>query len=272
MATLLVALATGALIGASLGALGGGGSILTVPVLVYLLHESPAAATTGSLVVVGVTAAIAAVTAYRQGRVLVGRGIAFGAMTIAGAVAGAAAAAHVDGDVLMLSFALLMFAVGAVMFARTRRGPSERDGGARPLDDPIIGLWPVFTCACPRAAKLLVTATMVGGLTGFLGVGGGFIIVPVLLLVLAVPLDRAIGTSLVIIAMTSAVALVVRSGAAPSPDWVVVGVLTIAASIGAVLGARIALRLDITRLTSAFTALVFVVAVFTAAQSAAALL
>ena len=89
--TLLLAVAAGALIGLSLGALGGGGSILAVPVLVYLLDQSASQATTGSLVVVGVTSLIGAIAAHRAGNVLLGRGLVFGLVAIGGAVAGAEA-------------------------------------------------------------------------------------------------------------------------------------------------------------------------------------
>ena len=94
--TLLLAVVAGALIGLSLGALGGGGSILAVPVLVYALGQSPAQATTGSLVVVGLTSLISAVAAYRAGNVLLARGVTFGVVAIGGAAAGAKLSAHVS--------------------------------------------------------------------------------------------------------------------------------------------------------------------------------
>ncbi|MDO9494690.1 MAG: TSUP family transporter, partial [Nocardioides sp.] len=103
--TLVLALAAGALIGLSLGALGGGGSILAVPVLVYVLGQSPAQATTGSLVVVGATAVIGAFTAYRGGHVLLARGAVFGAVALGGAAVGAKASAEVSEAVLLACFA-----------------------------------------------------------------------------------------------------------------------------------------------------------------------
>ena len=99
--TLVLAVGSGALIGLSLGALGGGGSILAVPVLVYALGQSPAQATTGSLVVVGVTSLIGAVTAQRGGNVLLGRGVTFGLVAIGGAALGAKASALVSESVLL---------------------------------------------------------------------------------------------------------------------------------------------------------------------------
>lgn len=271
--TLLLAALAGALIGLSLGALGGGGSILAVPVLVYLLDQSPAQATTGSLVVVGVTAAIGAVAAGRAGNVLVWRGLAFGVVAIGGAAAGARASSLVSEDVLLASFAALMLVVGGVMAWRQLRS-GDSDDSDRParaerhtLDDPIITFSPEFACACPRALKVLVSATVVGLLTGFLGVGGGFLVVPALLVALALPMQYAVGTSLVVISITSASALAVRAGSGVAPDWAPVIVLTIASAAAAVIGARVAAKVSTDHLQRAFTVLVLGVAVYTAVQA-----
>ncbi len=235
MTLVLVAAVAGTLIGLSLGALGGGGSILAVPVLVYGLGQSPAQATTGSLVVVGVSSLVGALAAHRAGNVLLGRGVAFGAVALGGAVAGAKAAAHVPEPVLLAAFALLMLVVGGLMALRQwrshrRRGTADEAGPSPRLDDPILTFSPTFACQCPRALKVLVTATVVGLLTGFLGVGGGFLVVPALVLGLALPMTYAAGTSLVVITLTSAVALAVRSGAGVPPDWSLVAVLGAAAA------------------------------------------
>src|SRR5690349_14521000 len=110
--TLALAVGAGCFIGLSLGALGGGGSILAVPVLVYLLGQTGAQATTGSLVVVATTSLVAAVAARRAGNVLLGRGVVFGAVAVGGAVVGAKASAHVPSAVLLAAFAALMVVVG----------------------------------------------------------------------------------------------------------------------------------------------------------------
>lgn len=273
-AVVLTAVAAGALIGLSLGALGGGGSILAVPVLVYLLDQSPAQATTGSLVVVGVTSLVAAVAAQREGNVLLGRGLVFGLVAIGGAAAGAKASALVPQDVLLAAFAALMLLVGGLMVGRQLRRP-DSDGArhaARPtLDDPIITFSPTFVCQCPRVLKVLVTATAVGLLTGFLGVGGGFLVVPALLLALALPMRYAAGTSLVVITITSVSALAVRAGAGVSPDWGPVLALTAASALAAVAGAHLANRVDTHRLQGAFTVVVLGVAIYTAARALPAL-
>jgi uncharacterized membrane protein YfcA len=117
-----------------------------------------------------------------------------------------------------------------------------------------------------------VTATVVGLLTGFLGVGGGFLVVPALVLALALPMEYAAGTSLVAITLTSAAALVVRAGTGTTPDWGVVVALTVASIVGGLLGARIANRSDTARLSAAFTVLVVGVAIYTAARALPALL
>ncbi len=283
MPDLVLAVIAGALIGLSLGALGGGGSILAVPVLVYALGQSPAQATTGSLVVVGVTALIGAVTSYRAGNVLLARGVTFGMVGIGGAAVGAKASALVSEAVLLAAFATLMLVVGGVMAGRQVRAQraagdqeNDPDTGVRharrhKLDDPIITFSPTFACQCPRALKVLITATVVGLLTGFLGVGGGFLVVPALLLALALPMEYAAGTSLVVITLTSAAALAVRAGVGCAPDWGLVLVLTAVAALGGFLGARLADRIDTNRLSAAFTVLVLVVAVYTAARALPAL-
>lgn len=271
--TLLVALVAGALIGLSLGALGAGGSILAVPVLVYLLGQTAGQATTGSLAVVGVTSLMGALTAHRAGHVLLGRGVAFGVVGTGGAALGATASTLVPDEVLLAAFSALMLLVGGVMAWRRWRGNSRVTSADPPaLDDPILSFNPTFACDCPRAVKVLVTATAVGLLTGFLGVGGGFLVVPALLLALALPMRHAAGTSLVVITITSAAALAIRAGVGATPDWTLVTALTATSAIGAVVGARLADRVDAARLSAAFTALVLTVALGTAGQAVPALL
>ena len=271
MLDLVVAAAAGALIGLSLGALGGGGSILAVPVLVYALGESASQATTGSLVVVGTTAMIGAVAAWRGGSVKLGRGAAFAAVAVLGAAAGARAAVHVPEPDLLAAFAVLMLAVGALMTARQLRGPRAEPAAPADPDEPILTFRPVFSCRCPRALQVAAAATVVGLLTGFLGVGGGFLVVPALLLVLNLPMRFAAGTSLVVIAVTSVVALSVRAGSGAHPDWGAVLLLTAASVAGALVGARVAARTDTRHLTATFTVLVLAVAVYTAARALPAL-
>lgn len=268
--SLLVAVVAGALIGLSLGALGGGGSILAVPVLVGLLGQTPGQATTGSLVVVAVTSAIGAYGARRE--LMLTRGLVFGAVAIGGAVLGARASARVSDEVLLAAFSVLMLVIGSLMAVRQIRGRRSPTGESPKIDDPIITFRPAFFCDCPQAFKVLVTATAVGLLTGFLGVGGGFLVVPALLLALNVPVRAAASTSLVVITVTSLSALATRAGVGVAPDWGVVALLTASSALAALAGTAIARRTDTRRISGAFTGLVLVVAVLTAGQAIPALL
>ena len=244
--------------------------------MLLALGQTATQATTGSLVVVGVTSLAGAVTAYRAGNVLLARGVTFGVVAIGGAVAGAHASAAVPEPVLLAAFAGLMLVVAGLMTVRqlrSRRGAPAGAHADRPrLDDPIITFSPTFMCQCPRALKVLVTATAVGLLTGFLGVGGGFLVVPALVLALALPMGYAAGTSLVVITITSAAALATRAGTGIAPDWWLVAALTVTAVAGSIAGARLAARTDTARLSAAFTGLVLLVAAYTAATAIPALL
>jgi uncharacterized membrane protein YfcA len=262
----VIAVLAGLLIGLSLGALGGGGSILAVPVLVYLLDQSPVAATTASLLIVGISAAAGAVAAHRRGNVFVGRGMAFALIGTLGAALGATWSVLVDPDVLLASFAALMVVVALVMLLR--RG---RPSGEGLPDAPIISVSPTFICDCPRALKVLVAGLAVGLLTGFLGVGGGFLAVPALVLALSLSLPQAVGTSLLVIAVNSAAAFVVRIGHGIDVDWLPVVVLTALAVVGSLLGARVASRLPARTLSVGFAVLLLGVAGYTAVQSVPAL-
>jgi len=136
---------------------------------------------------------IRAVTAYRAGVVLLARGVAFGAVATAGALLGAVGSIHVDEDLLLAAFGVLMLVVGLLMARRQWRSRHDAPGAAHDVTakEPIISFSPAFACQCPRALKVLVTATAVGLLTGVLGVGGGFLVVPALVLALRLPLTPA---------------------------------------------------------------------------------
>jgi uncharacterized membrane protein YfcA len=251
----LLAIACGMLIGLSLGALGGGGSILTVPALVYLLGQSPHQATTASLLVVGIAAVVGAIAHGRAGRVRLKAGAIFGGLGIAGSYAGSRASAAVPGDVLLAGFGVLMLAVAAVMIARrSEQGPGRR-GTARRTG--------------PRHAIVVAAAaTGVGLITGFFGVGGGFVVVPALVLVLGFDMPTAAGTSLVVIAVNSAAALAVRAGhGSLALDWPLIGVFTGAAVTGVLAGGGLAGRISPQRLSAAFTVLIIIVAGYTLARS-----
>lgn len=303
-----IAIPAGMLIGLSLGALGGGGSILTVPVLVYLLHQAPHAATTGSLLVVGITAAGGTIAHMRAGRVRLAPGIAFGVLGVAGSYAGTRLSSSIGPGLLLSLFAGLMLVAAAAMLRRRRRladrrvpaaasphapraaalpddvGVSPFRGGAATatLDNPTATLpaptrtipWqpPGGTAAVRQRLKIVVAATGVGLLTGFFGVGGGFVIVPALVLALGFGMPAAVGTSLLVISVNSAAALGARLGEGVHLDWPLIGVFTLAALAGMLGGNRVASRVSASRLTAAFTVLLIAVAAYTLSRSLPALL
>ncbi|MCK6210761.1 sulfite exporter TauE/SafE family protein [Georgenia sp. EYE_87] len=268
-ALLALAVPLGVVVGITVGALGGGGSILTVPALVYALGQDPRTATTASLVIVGVTTLIGMVPHARAGRVRLGQGVVFGLLGVGGAYLGSLLSASVDPDVLLVAFAGLMFVVAGVMTRRRRSAARARAAGREQPEartSPMLTLRP-FRCDCRAAGTLLLTATGVGLLTGFFGVGGGFAVVPALVVVLRLPMPVAVGTSLVVITINSASSLVSRLGQDVTLDWALVGVFTAAAVVGSLVGARITSRVSPARLNLAFTILLVAVAVYTAASS-----
>lgn len=261
-------------VGVTVGALGGGGSILTVPVLVYLFGQDARAATTGSLIIVGTTTLVGMLPHLRQGRVRLAQGTVFGVLGVAGAFVGSKLAVRVPPEVLLAAFSVLMFVVAALMTKRRRAVARAEAAGARPAEPdrrPVLTLRPWHVDG-RRLALLLATATGVGMLTGFFGVGGGFAVVPALVLVLGMPMPVAVGTSLVVITINSASSLVSRVGQDVTLDWAVIGWFTVLAVVGSLLGSLITTRVRPARLSLAFTVLLVGVAVYTAARSIPALL
>lgn len=260
----------GLLIGISLGALGAGGSILTVPALVYLLHQPPAAATTGSLIIVGLTAATSSLNHHRAGNVRWGQGVLFAVLGVIGSFFGARLAANVEPALLLSAFAALMLLVAAIMVHRLRVARrAAREGVVKPglLDEgPLLSLHP-FMCRCQKVALLLAVATGVGLLTGFFGVGGGFAVVPALVLALGLPMQTAVGTSLVVIASNSAIALTFRLGNGVQLDWFVILGFALFAIIGGAAGGRIAKRVNANHLSIAFVTVLVLIAGYTAWQN-----
>lgn len=271
----LLASPLGFLVGLSLGALGGGGSILAVPVLVYAAGQDPKAATATSLLLVGTAAIVGMGDHWRAGRVRVGTGVVFGLTGIGGSIAGSALNHRVDPDLLLLGFAGLVCLAAWRMLTgcptctkvgesgELRGGAARGRGGTTTLVRPAVDARTVVT--------VLAAGTAVGFLTGLFGVGGGFVIVPALALGLKLPMPQAIGTSLLVIAINSAVALTARL-ATTTIEWGVTVPFTVAAVAGVLSGGRVADRIDAQRSLRWFAALLVAVAVFTASHAAADLL
>lgn len=219
MSVLVLALVSGAVIGVALGALGGGGSVLAVPALIYLLGFTPVAATTASLVIVAVTTAAALPAHAREGHVRWRTGLLFAAAGIGPAMLGGLVAARLPAAGLTAAFALVAL-VAAVRMLRPRPGPSDAVRAVRP----------------GRAAA---AGAGLGAVTGVLGVGGGFLAVPALVGVLGLRMRAAVGTSLLVITLNSVAALALRAGTAEGLDWAVIGPFAGAAVLGAWDGKRL---------------------------------
>lgn len=275
----VIAIALGFGVGLSLGALGGGGSTLAVPILVFVAGMSAQDATTASLLVVGVAAAIGVVGHYRNGNVRLGTGLAFGAAGIAGSRVGTLLNRALSERFLLLAFSALIVLVAFRMYRSAGSGSDadERradDDRLDPLDGPAgtVGVatrsGAVATDARTRLdagalTKLAVAATTVGLLTGLFGVGGGFAVVPALTLLLGFGAKEAIGTSLVVIAVNATIALGMRADQLDF-DWAVVWPFLTTVTIGVLIGTRVARNVDADRLTRSFAVMLAVVAAYTA--------
>jgi len=264
----LIASPLGLLVGLSLGALGSGGSILAVPALVYGAGQTPQQATTTSLVLVGIAALSGLAGHFRAGRVKVAHGVAFGITGVGGSFAGSALNRRLDPDVLLLAFsALIVVAAWRMLTACptcTRSG--ESDALRSPGSAPAAFSWDLRTSAMALAA-----GTGIGLLTGLFGVGGGFVIVPALTLILGFAMPQAIGTSLLVVAINSATALLARIGTAHI-DWFLTTAFTVAAVAGALIGGRIADRIDAQRSLRAFATALVVLALLTAGSAISAMM
>ncbi|MCC9204323.1 sulfite exporter TauE/SafE family protein [Arthrobacter sp. zg-Y769] len=245
--TLAATLLLSVLIGLSLGLLGGGGSILTVPILTYVAGLSSREAIAASLFVVGATSAVSAVGHARRGRVKWRTGLLFGAAGMAGAFAGGLLGGHIPGTVLMVAFALMMIATSAAMI----RG--RKSGAAAPSTQEL----PV--------GKVIGEGLIVGLVTGLVGAGGGFLVVPALALLGGLSMPVAVGTSLVVIAMKSFAGLAGYLTTV-SLDWTLVGGVTAAAMVGSLLGARLVGRIPEAALRRGFGFFVLVMGIFVLAM------
>lgn len=218
-----VAVALAVVVGVSLGLLGGGGSILTVPLLAYVAGMDAKQAIATSLVVVGVTSAVSTLSHARAGRVQWRSGLMFGAAGMVGAYLGGLLSYVVDGSVLLLVFTVVMVATGIAMIkGRTACAPTTRTM-------PVV--------------KVLLMGLGVGVVTGAVGAGGGFLVVPALALLGGLPMPVAVGTSLLVITMNSAAGLAGHLSTVPI-DWTIAGAVTAAAVLGSLLGTRLTSRVD----------------------------
>ncbi|MFZ2491460.1 MAG: sulfite exporter TauE/SafE family protein [Thermoanaerobaculia bacterium] len=236
-----------AAIGLTLGLLGGGGSILAVPVLAYVVHLPPKEAIATSLLVVGATSLLGATRHWVAGNVELRAALLFGATSMLTAFAGGRLAVFVPGWIQMTIFGVVM--IGAAMSMLRRR----------PIDE-----------GAPRTvstAKIVAAAAATGLLTGVVGVGGGFLIVPALVAFAHLPMKRAVGTSLLVIAMNSAAGFLAYYGRV-SVALLPAALFTLAAFVGVAAGSALVPRLSAERLRKSFAVFLILIAVFVLVRNA----
>ena len=239
------------LIGVTLGMLGGGGSILTVPVLVYVMGFEPKLGIAMSLPVVGASSVVGAIGHWRSGNLDWRVVAAVAPLAMAGAVGGARLALLVSARFQLILLAGVMAAAGLVMLRDRGRDEAASGSGGE------------------RRVALATTGLGVGVLTGLVGVGGGFLIVPALVLLARIPMKRAVGTSLVVISLSTLTGLAAYQGQA-AIRWRVVALFTALTMTGAGIGAKAARRVPARALRRAFAVLVLMLSAFLAYESVAA--
>ncbi len=237
------------LIGILLGLLGGGGSILTVPVLVYFAELSTKAAIVTSLVVVCITSAIAVIKHAREGRVCWKTGLTFGSAGMVGAFLGGRIAAYIPDPVLLVLFAAVMLVASLAMLRNKKEKVAEHKpaGALCPQDLPI--------------AAILFDGVLVGLITGLVGVGGGFLLVPALNYLAGLPIRAAIGTSLFIIVMQALAALAGHASHLElNPS--LTALVTACAIAGSFMGAHFSAKVSSSHLKRGFGVFVFCLGCF----------
>ncbi|MCX2179023.1 sulfite exporter TauE/SafE family protein [Streptomyces sp. SKN60] len=257
MLTALTALAAGAVVGLALGALGGGGSVLAVPALIYLLGFSPGAAATASLLIVLGTAATALYGHARDGQVRWRTGALFAAAGLVPAALGGLLSAHLPDWLLTLGFAGVA-GIAAVRMVRRAPAPAAAPASASAGESGVRRSGPAVAGA----------GAGLGAVTGVLGVGGGFLTVPALVQVVGLRMRPAVGTSLLVVAVNALVALLARAGGSAPVDWAVVAPFTGAAVLAAWDGRRLASRIPADTLRRVFGAVLLVVAALMLLDSA----
>ncbi len=243
-----LAVALAVFVGISLGLLGGGGSILTVPLLSYVAGLEPQHAIATSLFVVGGTSAVGSISHARAGRVRWRVAAVFGAAAMAGAYGGGRLAHFIPGNVLLIAFALIMIAA-AVAMLRGRRDVGDESTGPLPI------------------GKIVLQGASVGVISGLVGAGGGFLLVPALALLGGLPMPVAVGTSLVVISMQSFAGLAGHLSG-ETIDCKLAGMVTAAAVVGSIIGGQLTSRVEPATLRKAFGWFVLAMAALVLAEEA----
>ena len=237
------------LVGFVLGLLGGGGSVLTVPILIYALNVPVKQAIATSLCVVGLVAFIGFLTHARQRTVSVKAAMVFGPFALVAAFVSAFLARHISTDVQLVLFGIVGLAGSRLMFRGTLKRTAE----------PAVDY--EFKRDARTVTLLALLGTGVGLLTGLIGVGGGFLIVPALVLVAKLPMRLAVGTSLLVMTMNALSGFAGYAGTVPI-DWHLVGWFTGFAALGSVIGTLTSKRVPQRHLRQVFGVLLVGVSIY----------
>lgn len=243
-------------IGLSLGLIGGGGSVLAVPILVYVMNIPPKPAIAMTLVIVGIVSLIGVIPHAQKGNVNLKKALMFGAATMLGAFLGAKVAALVTGAVQMLLFATMMILAAILMIKKSSQIPTS----SPPKGEIDLNLYPKPVCKYCWL-WMLSEGLGIGVLTGLVGVGGGFALVPALVLLGNTPMKEAIGTSLVIIVMNSTSGFLGYLGQVDL-NWSLMTSFTIVASLGTLAGAYLSNFVQAKQLQKGFGYFLIAVAAF----------
>lgn len=252
MESLLLALVIGLGVGCIVGALGAGGGILSVPALVYLLGQNPHASGVGSLIIVGATALISLIPRTREHRVRWKDGLIFGLCSTVATFLGSRLSFWVNGRILMLLFGMLLTVVGIVMILKAFKSTGRMVKSQQAIEKTESRFLPWV--------RLIAAASFTGLLTGFFGVGGGFIVVPMLVLALRFNIREASATSLLVMLLASVTGLLSRIGVPLDVEWPIVIAFALASMLGGLVGAPASRRVAESLLTLAFGVLLLLVA------------
>lgn len=245
-------------IGTAVGLLGGGGSILTTPLLVYGLGFDPHRAIAASLLIVAATSAFGLIQHAKAGNVRWHMGLVFGSAGMVGAFTGGQIGAHLPGALLLAAFAGMMGVTAIAMVRGRAKVQAEAHGGR-----------PIF--------RIIIDGAIVGFVTGLVGAGGGFLVVPALVLLGGLPMQLAVGTSLLVVTMKSLAGFVgyavvfggdqfVALNPDTSLDWTAVSAVAAAAMVGALIGSTVSRRIHPDKLRVGFGWFVLTMAFFILSQ------
>jgi len=239
---IFLALAAGAFVGSVLGFIGAGGSMLTVPILLYIFHFTPLAATTGSLAVVAIAALAGLIPKWRKGDVLVREALTVWGLGLVTNIGGAIASKHIHENIILTGFAGILIFTGLSMLRAPITNQAEKK--------------------VPFLALVAISLT-IGAITGIFGIGGGFLAIPILVLFFHTPQNKAAGTSLLIIAINCATSLLGHHSSWHIVQWSIPLLIAASAVVISIITSHYSAKVDAQTLRRGFAVTLFAIATFT---------